>query len=59
VPLSGDPHNATGSTPGLGIIQVPRGGGDGKLFAAVPLTNPLQQPGQQPDAHGLRVRERK
>jgi hypothetical protein len=22
VPLSGDPHNAQGSTPGLGIIQV-------------------------------------
>jgi hypothetical protein len=59
VPLSGDPHNATGSTPGLGIIDVTRGGRDGKLMVAVPLTNALQQPGQQPDAHGLRVRERK
>jgi len=59
VPLSGDPHNATGSTPGLGIIHVTRGGRDGQLMAVVPLTNPLQQPGQQPDAHGMRVRERK
>lgn len=59
VPLSGDPHNATGSTPGLGIIQVTRGGRAGELIAVVPLANPLQQAGQQPDAHGLRVRERR
>jgi hypothetical protein len=54
--LSGDPHNATGSTPGLGIIEVKREGRTGRLIAVVPLTNPLQQPGQVPDAHGLRVR---
>ncbi len=56
VPLSGDPHNATGSTPGLGIIEVKQGGRGGGLAAVVPLTNPWQQPGQGPDAHGLRVR---
>ena len=56
VPLSGDPHNAPGSTPGLGIIQVTHGGRSGRLAAVVPLTNPWQQPGQAPDAHGLRVR---
>jgi DNA-binding beta-propeller fold protein YncE len=56
VPLSGDPHNARGTTPGLGIIQVTQGGRSGRLFARVPLTNPNQQPGQAPDAHGLRVR---
>jgi DNA-binding beta-propeller fold protein YncE len=56
VPLSGDPHNARGTTPGLGIIQLTQGGRSGKLAAVVPLTNPLQQPGQAPDAHGLRVR---
>ena len=55
-PLSGDPHNATGSTPGLGIIRVTEGGRNGELMAVVPLTNPLQQPGQAPDAHGIRVR---
>jgi DNA-binding beta-propeller fold protein YncE len=59
VPLSGDPHNATGSTPGLGILQVVAGGIDGKLLAVVPMTNPNQQPNQSPDAHGLRVRVRR
>jgi hypothetical protein len=56
VPLSGDPHNARGTTPGLGIIELTRGGRTGGLAAVVPLTNPLQQPNQAPDAHGLRVR---
>ena len=56
VPLSGDPHNATGTTPGLGIIELTQGGRSGRLAAVVPLTNPLQQPDQAPDAHGLRVR---
>lgn len=56
VPLSGDPHNATGSTPGLGIIEIKKDGRDGGLVAVVPLTNPSQQPNQAPDAHGLRVR---
>jgi hypothetical protein len=57
VPLSGDPHNARGSTPGLGIIEVERDGRSGRLAAVVPLTNPSQQPNQAPDAHGLRVRK--
>jgi hypothetical protein len=56
VPLSGDPHNAIGSTPGLGIMRVTRGGRDGSLFAIVPVTNPWQQAGQQPDPHSVRVR---
>ena len=56
VPLSGDPHNAVGSTPGLGIIALTEGGRNGSLVAIVPITNPSQQPKQQPDPHGLRVR---
>jgi hypothetical protein len=59
LPLSGDPHNATGTTPGLGIIQVTRDGRSGRLIAVVPMTNANQQPKQAPDAHGLRVRLRK
>jgi hypothetical protein len=58
VPLSGDPHNATGTTPGLGIIRTSRNGETGRLVAVVPMTNAMQQPGQAPDAHGLRVRLR-
>ncbi len=56
VPLSGDPHNAIGSTPGLGIIEVTHGGRSGTLAAIIPMTNAMQQPAQQPDPHGLRVR---
>jgi hypothetical protein len=59
VPLSGDQHNAQGTTPGLGIIQVTRGGRSGRLIARVPLTNANQQAGQAPDAHGLRIRVRR
>ena len=58
-PLSGDPHNARGSTPGLGVIQLTDGGRTGALVSVVPLTNPTQQPNQQPDAHGIRVRPRR
>ena len=42
--------------PASGIIEVTEGGRSGGLAAVVPLTNPLQQPNQAPDAHGLRVR---
>jgi hypothetical protein len=55
-PLSGDPHNAVGSTPGLGIIDVTDGGRTGSLTAIVRITNPSQQGTQQPDPHGVRVR---
>jgi hypothetical protein len=56
VPLSGDPHNAVGATPGLGIIEVSNEGRSGRLAAIVRITNPGQQEKQQPDPHGLRVR---
>jgi hypothetical protein len=56
VPLSGDPHNAIGSTPGLGIIRVTHGGSSGSLTSIIRITNPLQQGSQRPDPHGLRVR---
>jgi hypothetical protein len=56
VPLSGDPHNAIGSTPGLGVIRVTEAGRNGSLLSIVRITNPDQQGTQQPDPHGLRVR---
>lgn len=58
VPLSGDPHSATGASPGLGVIRLTEDGRSGSLVHIVRLTNPNQQPGQAPDAHGLRVRRR-
>src|SRR5918994_439293 len=38
-PLSGSPHAATGSTPGLGVIQLAQGGEVGELKNVVPLSN--------------------
>lgn len=55
-PLSGDPHNATGATPGLGIIEVTDGGRSGRLRAIVRLTNIGEDGVERADPHGLRVR---
>jgi DNA-binding beta-propeller fold protein YncE len=56
-PLSGDPHNATGATPGLGILRVEADGNTGALMAIIPLENPVN-PGAT-DPHGIRVRRRR
>jgi hypothetical protein len=55
-PLSGDPHNATGSTPGLGILQVTDGGRNGRLVRIVRLSNVGADGVERADPHGLRVR---
>ena len=55
-PLSGDPHNATGSTPGLGILEVAEGGQNGRLRGIVRLTNVGADGVERADPHGLRVR---
>jgi hypothetical protein len=55
-PLSGDPHNATGSTPGLGILQVTEDGRNGRLIRIVRLTNVGADGVERADPHGLRVR---
>ncbi len=55
-PLSGDPHNATGATPGLGVIEVQDGGRNGRLTAIVPFTNIGADGVERADPHGLRVR---
>jgi hypothetical protein len=55
-PLSGDPHNATGTTPGLGILDVTEGGRNGRLSRIVRLTNVGADGVERADPHGLRVR---
>ncbi|MCC5794127.1 MAG: hypothetical protein JJT85_05240 [Chromatiales bacterium] len=55
-PLSGDPHSATGATPGLGIMEVHESGSDGRLAAIVPLSNIGDDGIERADPHGLRVR---
>lgn len=54
-PLSGDPHNATGSTPGLGILELRDGGRDGRLSGIIPISN--RSGGvEKADPHSVAVR---
>lgn len=55
-PLSGDPHVSTGSTPGLGVIQIEEGGMSGVLKSVVPIHNIDATDIERADAHGIRVR---
>jgi len=55
-PLSGDPHNARGATPGLGVIQVAEDGRGGELKGIVRFTNVGDDGVERADPHGLRVR---
>ncbi len=55
-PLSGDPHNARGATPGLGIIKVKDGGQSGELVGIVRFSNIGADGAERADPHGLRVR---
>ncbi len=55
-PLSGDPHNATGATPGMGIIEISQGGRSGRLAHIVRMSNRGEDGIERADPHGLRVR---
>jgi hypothetical protein len=55
-PLSGSPHAATGSTPGLGVIQVTQGGKGGVLKSVVRISNIDTAGVERADVHGIRVR---
>jgi DNA-binding beta-propeller fold protein YncE len=57
-PLSGDPHNATGTTPGLGVIHVAAGGRSGRLAAIVRMTN-ISDGQERADPHSVAVRSRR
>jgi hypothetical protein len=58
-PLSGSPHAAIGSTPGLGVIQVKQGGKGGELKNVVQISNIDTAGFERADAHGIRVRLKK
>jgi DNA-binding beta-propeller fold protein YncE len=57
-PLSGDPHNARGSTPGLGIIHLESDGRSGEFRSIVPVTNVDADGVERADVHSVRVRRR-
>lgn len=56
IPLSGDPHVATGSTPGIAVIKVKEDGKTGVIKKIIRITNPDTNGVEQADAHGIRVR---
>jgi len=56
MPLSGDPHASTGTTPGLGIIQIKAGGKRGKLVTRYPITNVDGAGVERADPHGIALR---
>jgi DNA-binding beta-propeller fold protein YncE len=55
-PLSGDPHASTGSTPGLGIVQIQQSGRRGVLKAIARISNRDAGGVERADAHGIGVR---
>jgi hypothetical protein len=56
VPLSGDPHASTGSTPGLAVIQVTAGGKGGFVKAIARISNVDAAGVERADAHGIALR---
>ncbi|HEX7165833.1 MAG TPA: hypothetical protein VF230_02520 [Acidimicrobiales bacterium] len=58
LPLSGDPHASTGSTPGVGVIEVRHGGRGGALRSIARVTNVDATGIDRADVHALRVRRR-
>ena len=56
VPLSGDPHASTGSTPGLAVIQVTSGGRGGFVKAIARISNIDAAGVERADAHGIALR---
>jgi hypothetical protein len=58
VPLSGDPHASTGSTPGLAVIQVQRNGLTGFVKAIAPISNVDAAGVERADAHGIALRRK-
>ena len=58
VPLSGDPHASTGSTPGLAVVQVQQNGLTGFVKAIAPISNVDAGGVERADAHGIALRQK-
>jgi len=55
-PLTADPHVSTGSTPGVGILKVLRGGRDARFEAVAPVRNVDAAGVERADVHAMTVR---
>jgi hypothetical protein len=56
IPLSGDPHASTGSTPGLMVVRLRGGGRSGVVEGIVPVSNRDAAGVERADPHGIGVR---
>jgi hypothetical protein len=56
VPLSGDPHASTGSTPGLLVLELLQDGRDVAVRGLAPISNIDAGGVERADGHGIRVR---
>lgn len=56
LPLTGDPHASTGSTPGVGVIRVEQGGRTGQLHAVARISNVDAGGVDRADPHALAIR---
>jgi hypothetical protein len=57
-PLTADPHVSTGTTPGVGVIQVNHGGRSGRFFGIAPVSNVDGAGVERADVHALAVRRK-
>jgi hypothetical protein len=55
-PLTADPHVSTGSTPGVGVIEVQESGRGGTFEALAPASNVDQDGVERADVHALTIR---
>jgi len=58
IPLSGDPHASTGTTPGLGVVQLHNGGSNGFVKAIARISNVGADGVERADAHGIALRRK-
>jgi hypothetical protein len=58
IPLTGDPHVSTGTTPGLMVIRIEEGGRLGRVMGIVRISNVGADGIDRADPHGIRVRRR-
>jgi hypothetical protein len=56
LPLSGDPHASTGSTPGLLVLEILKDGRDVAVRGLAPISNIDASGIERADGHGIRVR---
>lgn len=58
IPLTGDPHVSTGTTPGVMMIKIEDGGRLGQVMGIVRVSNVGADGIDRADPHGIRVRRR-